>query len=240
MGTPAGGRLDNISGKDKMAKFSKETIGYRKVIGSPRVLQDAEFERCEFEGGALVQYDDPTCGLIVRNVVLRRCRGGGNVEMHGVRFENVMLDGIGNRELQFWSCIFDRVTLRGRIGPIMTVQAHTSLSAETRAAFRDQAVKSYADIEWALDISEAEFSGVDFSYVPGKLVRRNPETQFLIHREAAQSAALDSLPTYVSILVERAAMSPYETTVAPVPTRSKNADRYRAQLQELRDRGIAE
>ena len=223
-----------------MVKFSKETIGYGKVIGSPRVLQDAEFERCEFEGGALVQFDDPTCGLIVRNFILCRCRGGGNVEMHGVRFENIVVDGIGNREIRFRSCIFDRVKLRGRIGPIMTMQALSSLSAETRAAFQDQAVKSYADIEWALDISEAEFSDVDFTYVPGKLVRRNPETQFLVRREAAQAAALDSLPVYVSVLVERAAMSPYETTVAPVPTRSKNADRYRAQLQELRDRGIAE
>lgn len=223
-----------------MAKFSKETIGYRKVFGSPHVLQDAEFERCEFEGGALVQFDDPTCGLVVRNVVLRRCRGGGNVSIHGVRFENVMVDGSGNRALRLESCIFDRVTLRGRIGPIMTMQATSTLAAETRAAFREQAMKSYADIEWALDISEAEFSDVDLSYVPGDLVRRDPETQFLIQREAARSVALDSLPTYVSVLVERACMSPYDSTVAPVPTRSKNADRYRAQLQELRDRGVAE
>jgi hypothetical protein len=40
----------------------------------------------------------------------------------------------------------------------------------------------YADIEWALDISEAVFSDVDLSYVPGDLVRRGPETQFLIRR----------------------------------------------------------
>jgi len=223
-----------------MEKFSKQTIAYRKVIGSPQVIQDAEFEQCKFEGGALAQYDDPTCGLIVRNVILRRCRSGDNVVLHGVRFENVMIDGIGNQQLQFLSCIFDRVTLRGRIGPIMTMEAHYALSAEMRAAFREQAIKSYANIEWTLDISEAEFSQVEFSYVPGHLVRRNPETQFLIRREAAKSAALDSLPTYASVIVERAGMSPYETTIAPVPARSKNADRYRAQLQELRDRGIAE
>lgn len=219
-----------------MATFAKETIGYRKVFGSPQVLEDAEFDRCEFEGGALVQFDDPSCGLVVRNVVLRRCRGGGNVSIYGVRFENVLVDGSGNRSLQLESCIFDRVTLRGRIGPIMTMQATGDLAA----AFREEAVKAYADIEWALDIAEAEFSDVDLSYVPGNLIRRNPETQFLIHREAARSVALRSLPGYVSVVVERARLSPYDTTVAPVPTRSKNAEEYRAQLQDLRDRGIAE
>lgn len=223
-----------------MEKFSKETIGYRKVIGSPQVLQDAEFEQCKFDGGALVQYDDPSCGLVVRNVLLRKCRGG-NVELHGVRFENVTVDGLTNRSgLQLRSCVFDRVTLTGKIGPIMTMEAHTSVSAELRAAFREQATKLYADIEWALDISQAEFSDVDLSYVPGDLVRRNPENQFLIHRDAAAAVALDSLPAYASVLTQRAAQSPYGSTVAPVPTRSKKAEEYRAELQILRDRGIAE
>lgn len=101
-------------------------------------------------------------------------------------------------------------------------------------------MKFFADIERALDISQAEFSDVDFSHIPGNLVRRDPKTQFLVHREAALSAALDSLPSYASIIAERAGLSPYDTTVAPVPTRSKNADRYRGELQVLRDRGTAE
>jgi hypothetical protein len=223
-----------------MERFSKETLVYRKVTGSPKVLQDAEFEQCYFEGGGLAQYDDPSCGLVVKNVILRKCRGG-NVGLHGVRFENVTVDGLTNRSgLQLRSCLFDRVTLRGKIGRIMTMEAHSAIPAEMRAAFREQAVKLYADIEWALDISQAEFSDVDFSYVPGQLVRRDPETQFLVHREAALSVALDSLPSYASVIAERAGLSPYDTTVAPVPTRSKNADRYRAELQVLRDRGIAE
>jgi hypothetical protein len=122
----------------------------------------------------------------------------------------------------------------------MTMEAHTSVAPELRAAFREQAVKLYADIEWALDITEAEFSDVGLNYVPGELVRRNPETQFLIRTEVARSVTLDSLPNYASIVVERAALSPYEATVVPVPTRAKNADKYRTELQILRDRGIAE
>jgi hypothetical protein len=140
-----------------MEKYSKDTAGYRKMIGSPQVLQDAEFEQCQFDGGALVQFDDPSCGLVVKNLLLRKCRGGA-VSLHGVRFENVTIDGITNRSrLQLRSCVFERVTLRGRIGPIMTMAALSSLSAEMRYGqpFREQAVQLYSDIEWALDISEA-------------------------------------------------------------------------------------
>lgn len=223
-----------------MQEFSKQTIGYRKVVGSPRVLADAAFEQCQFEGGSLAQYDDPSYGFVVRNVLLHKCRAGA-VVLHGVRFENVTVDGFTNRGgLRWRSCVFDRVTLRGKIGSIMTMEAHTSVPDEMRAAFREQAVKLYADIEWALDITGAEFSEVDLSFVPGELVRRDPETQFLIRTEAARSAALDSLPAYASVLTERAASSPYDATVVAVPTRSKNADKYRAELRILRDQGIAE
>lgn len=223
-----------------MEKFTKEKIGHRKVVGSPNVLRDAEFDQCQFDGGALVQYDDPTCGLVVEDVVLRKCRAGNTV-LHGVRFENVTVDGLANRSLlQFEACLFDRVTLRGRIGPIMTMPASGTIPAEMQAAFREQAAKFFSEIDWALDISEAEFSDADFSQVPGNLVRRNPETQFLIRREAALSAAPDSLPGFAAIVAERAGNSPYDTTVAAVPTRSKNADRYQDELRILRAQGIAE
>jgi hypothetical protein len=223
-----------------MEKFSKETVGYRKVVGSPKVLRDAEFEQCYFEGGALVQYDDPTCGFVVKSVILRKCRAG-SIVLHGVRFEDVTVAGLTYRTLlHLESCLFERVTLRGPIGPIQTMPANYTLPAQMQAAFREEAVKFYAGIEWALDISHAEFSDADFTYIPGNLVRRDPETQFLVHREAALSAPPSSLPGLAAVVAERAGYSPYDTIVAVAPTRSKDANKYRAELQVLRDRSIAE
>jgi hypothetical protein len=223
-----------------MEKFFKEIIGYRKVIGSPKVLRDAEFEQCYFEGGALAQHDDPTCGFVVKNVILRKCRAG-RIELHGVRFEDVTVEGLTYpRLVHAAACLFERVTLRGPIGPIQTMPANYTLPAQMRAAFLEQAMKFYAGIEWALDISHAEFSSADFNYVPGNLVRRNSESQFLVHRKAALSAPQGSLPGLAAIIAERAGYSPYDTIVAVAPTRSKNAAMYRDELQVLRDRGIAE
>jgi hypothetical protein len=223
-----------------MEKFSKETISYRKVVGSPKVLRDAEFERCYFEGGALAQHDDPTCGFVVKNVTVRKCRVG-SIVLHGVRFQDVTVDGLTYGSLlHVAACLFEKVTLRGRIGPMMTMPANFTLPAQMQTAFLEQAVKFYAGIEWALDISHAEFSDASFYHVPGHLVRRDPETQFLVHREAALSAPRGSLPFEAAIVAERAGKSPYDTIVWPVPTRSKHADAWRAGMQVLRDRGIAE
>ena len=222
-----------------MERFLKETIAYRKVLGSPKVLRDAEFQQCYFEGGVLAQFDDPSCGFVVKNITLRKCRAR-NIELHGIRFEDVTADGFTWRSLALGSCLFERVTLRGPIGAIQTMPADHSLSAQMKAAFREEAAKFYAGIEWALDISDAKFSSADFTYVPGNLVRRDPETQFLVHREAALAAPPESLPGVAAIVAERAGYSPFDTIVAVAPTRSKNASRYLAHLQVLRDRGIAE
>lgn len=182
-----------------MKKYSKETFAYGKLIGSPRVLQNAEFERCYFEGGVLAQVEDPSCGLVVKNVILRKCRVG-NVVLQGIRFEDVAVDGLTwGSLLHLYSCLFERVTLRGSIGPVQTMPTHYSLPAEVKAAFREEAIKFYAGVEWALDISQAEFSAADFTYVPGNLVRRDPETQFLVHREAASSVPPGSLPGIAEI-----------------------------------------
>lgn len=223
-----------------MNHFSKETIPHRKIVGAGVELADAEFERCSFEGGALVQYDDPTCGLEVRNVVLRRCKTG-NAVVHGVRFDEVLVDGLTHRSpLRFESCLLRHVTLRGRIGPIMFMPASRTIPDEMQQRFREHAAEFYADIDWALDITEAQFSDVDLTYLPGHLVRRDPEHQLLVHKEPAAAANRDDLPAIAAIAAERAAKSPYATTVAAVPTRSKNSAQYQEELEALRARGIAE
>lgn len=52
------------------------------------------------------------------------------------------------------------------------------------ARYEAEAARFYADVSLALDISEARFSAVEALYgVPHELVRRNPETQFVMLRE---------------------------------------------------------
>ncbi len=218
---------------------SEDTIEYAKVVGSPRAFADAEFDRCKFEGGVLAQYDDPACNLVVRNVALQKCRVG-RAGFHGVRFEQVTVDHLTHpSSIDFEGCLFDQVILRGPVGQIMTSPPHVSL--HNRTEFEDAAKRFYADLGgWALDISEAAFSDAEFRQVPGHLVKRDPETQFLVDKQAAAIADVDTLPGMAQIAAERVLESPYDSIVAVAPTRSKDFQEIMEELVVLRDRGIAD
>ncbi len=220
---------------------SGDAIEYAKIVGSPRTFADAEFDRCRFEGGSLVQYDDPSCGLVVRNVAFRKCRAG-KASFHGVRFEQITVDGVMHPSMvNFKGCLFDQVALSGPVGKIMTSPAHSSLDEGLRAEFEVAAQRFYANLNgWALDISEAEFSDAELRQVPGNLVRRDPGTQFLVYKHAAAAADLDTLPDMAKLAAERALKSPYDSVVAVAPSRSKGFQEFLDELVVLRERGIAD
>ncbi len=136
--------------------------------------------------------------------------------------------------------MFRHVTLRGRIGPIMTAPVHYALPEETQAAFNAAIVAYYQDVDWALDISAAEFSDADFYMVPGDLVRRDPGTQFLIRRDAVAKSEGVELPIYAEISISRFEETPFDSLVAIAPKRSKNFARYMEDFQYLRQAGLAE
>ncbi|EYT82044.1 hypothetical protein CF54_15635 [Streptomyces sp. Tu 6176] len=212
---------------------------HEKLTGSPRSLGGAELVRCTFRGGSLVQYEDPEFGLSVHDLSLRDCRAGG--VLHGVRFSDVSVHNLtsGDRVSPF-ACVFRHVTLSGRIPRLMTRPAHSSLPAEVQEAFRDGAERFYASVDWALDISAAKFSDAEFSGVPGHLVRRDPKTQFLLHRDRAEAADAEGFSSRARSYLAKARTSPYPTLVVVAPTRSKYFKDMLQDLESLRAAGIAE
>ncbi|GIG67621.1 hypothetical protein [Phytomonospora endophytica] len=219
----------------------KEQFPYAKILGTDRVLGGTELDRCRFEGGVLAQDTDPACGLVVRDLVMRGCRTTGPAEFHGVTFDGVTVDGLSHGgPLVLNACLLRHVTFRGKIGVIGGGPASTAHPEAVRQAFADAAAAFYAQTDWALDITEAELAGASLSQIPGHLVRRDPETQFLVHRARASAVDSRTLPMAAEIAVELAKLSPYETMVAVAPKRSK---RFAAALEELtvlRDLRIAE
>lgn len=175
-----------------------------KMLSSGHTLGAADFDQCVFNGSVLAQWDDPDLGLVVRDVTARRCRAV-RCGMHGVRFEDVLVDGLAVTSLLHLSgCVFKHVTLAGNIGPLMATPPNYSLPPDVRDRFTVGIVAYYAGVDWALDISRAAFSDADFYYVPGHLVRRDEETQFLLHRDRVeQFSQLERLPSYAQIWASR-------------------------------------
>ncbi|AWT43735.1 MULTISPECIES: hypothetical protein [Streptomyces] len=225
-------------------RFEKQKFQNAKAIGSGREIAGHELVRCEFNGCDLAQFDDPGLGLVVRNVTAERTTAKRSF-VDGVRFEDVVVDGLTTPSVMHLNgCVFRRVTLRGRIGPLMTTPPNFSLPAEMQEAFTEGIKAFYADadpeVDWALDISEAEFSEVDLYYVPGHLVRRDPGTQFLLHRDRISGIDLQGLSTFARIAVDRFEATPFDSIVAVAPRRADYFAEALAGYEELRQLGVAD
>ena len=194
-----------------------------------------------FEHCTLAQFDHPL-ETVVRDASLVRCKATGKCFVHGVRFEKVTVHDFAADELvDFAACVFRNVVLEGTIGPFITTRAHPSLGVERRDEIARSMVDYYRDVDWALDISRGEFVDATLPMVPGNLVRRNPETQFLVRREALEAHPLEGLPFIGKAYRRRFATSPFDSLVVVAPTRSDAFSEIHAQLSEkMRELGLAE
>ncbi|MET9801464.1 hypothetical protein [Streptomyces sp. NPDC006368] len=225
-------------------KIEKRKFQNVKLIGSGRELSDHELVRCEFNGCDLAQFDDPSFGLVVRGVKAERISLKRSF-VDGVRFEDVVVEGLATSSLMHLNgCVFRRVVLRGRIGDIMTTPPNFSLPEEMQAALVAGIEAFYADVDaetdWALDISEAEFEDASLYYVPGHLVRRDPETQFLLHRERLAGVDVRALPDFAKIAVRRFESTPFDSIVAVAPRRADFFAEALADFELLRELGVAD
>lgn len=155
------------------------------------------------------------------------------------------LKRLGDAPLFLWGCLFERVTLSGRISALKINQSVTVPEpAERQGAHNAAAVQFYSGSDWALDISEAEFpGGVSFEAIPGDKMRRDPDRQVLVARAAlAQSdwSQVDFDGTAINIEIgwfERHSL--FDSVVLAARCDRKWAKRDLAVLQRLRDAGIA-
>jgi hypothetical protein len=219
-----------------------------------QLFEDLEFRRCTFVGSALSVTKKPKLRSTVRNVRLLDCREMG-CSLHAAIVEEVFVDGLEtSNPFHAWGAVFRHVTLRGRIGGIMLSHAVTPgrpESAEQRA-FDAANAAFYASVDWALDLREAEFTDdADLRGVPGRLVRRNPETQVLITREKALQGRWRQLdlkrtywPTALALFLEDTTLG---STVLVVPKRVPQRhdglwtrETLLDGARRLRDEGIAE
>ncbi len=215
--------------------FSRTKVLNQVGTYSGIVLDGAVFEHC-----TLAQFDHPL-EILVRDASLVHCKATGNCFVHGVRFENVTVHDFAADELvDFAACVFRNVVLEGAIGPFITTRAHPSLGGERRDEISRLMVDYYREVDWAIDISRGEFVDATLPMVPGNLVRRNPETQFLVKREVLEAHPLEELPFIGESYRRRFSTSPFDSLVVVAPTRSDAFSEIHAQLSEMRELGLAE
>jgi len=137
--------------------------------------------------------------------------------------------------LMCMGAVFKHVELKGRIGKIMI---------RDQEGFEGAYLDYYRTVDWALDISKAEFQELDLRSVPAKLVIRDPETQVVVKRYKAEEGLWKQLPLShtwwpVSLqwFVKR---KECDDVVLVAPKRHPRFKELLGGLQLLRREGIAE
>ncbi len=219
----------------------------------PPLLEDVEFRRCTVERCQHpAQQSGPADRPVIRNVRITRCHIEAS-DLPPVVVEDSEVDTIWFRR-GIWGpqrlpgCAFRHVVIRGRItgsvaftpSPAVHLRATTDITADPYVLAN---ARFYETVDWALDISEAEFTSVELgSGIPAALVRRDPSTQAVLHRSTLVDGRWRELAgeTLARIWIEDLLASGFDDRILVAPKRST---RFAAELDLIRklvDLGYAE
>lgn len=228
-----------------MRRFENQEFVQWFDRGSGAVYSDLEFVKCRFESSGLSITRNPKLRATVCNVRLTKCEQRGSA-IDAAILEDVIVEDLKTKGLlQTWGAVFKHVTLRGKIGRIMVSPfvAPSIATPEEQRAFDVANAGYYAAIDWALDISEAEFEECDLRRVPAHLVRRDSETQVVVRRENAIRGdwrKLDLSKTYWASALEGFLSEGDADIVLVAGKRQKSFRDLLDGLKKLRDAGVAE
>lgn len=234
-----------------MKEFRNETFSRLFDRGDRLRIEDMTFRECLFENCALSLTQGISRMSEVRRVEMVGCAVNG-CDTGPMVVSEVSISGLKTNDLLiFWSPYLDRVALSGEIGKIkVNAEGGTATVGNDRQKpFDDYRAKFYAGVEWALDISKARFKEFDIRGVPGRLIRRDPESQVLITRERALQVAtpgwnqqLDPSNKLWPFMIDLFLGDGDEDTVfvAPLGAAKAKRDPLLKGLQELRRIGLAE
>jgi hypothetical protein len=101
----------------------------------------------------------------------------------------------------------------------------------------------YDDVDWALDISEARFTSVEFSSgIPARLIRRDPETQVVLRRSTFLNRPWrDEVPgSLAQIWIDDFLASGFDDTIIVAGKRGRAFAKELELIDKLRKAGLAE
>ena len=229
-------------------KFEKQEYFNRYDPDEILSFSDFEFVKCKFMGGGFGYRHTPDFSrrTSASNIRIVNCEarkfGIGPALLSDIHIENMRSDVV-----IVWGALFRHVTIKGRFDKLMIHGIPSTCSIGSPEMFRywETCDAFYVDVDWAIDIREAEFD--DFCFrtrgVPAHLVRRDRETQVIVSREKAIQAKWRDLGLsgLTQIFFECLIRESSPSTVLVAPKRNKkNYKDVLADIEKLRDAGIAE
>lgn len=205
-------------------------------------VSDLEFTECELVCGGLFTHGLPVNRSSATNVQITNCRGT-LLHGNGAVFDEVVVDGVRTRRgpVLLFASAFRHVVIKGTCNGFLFNRNICHDDGERNEAFILANREFYRNVDWALDISQMKCSGFELrGSVPVELIRRNPDEQFIMSREIAQSGAwkefdpFDAFQFGIGMFLESGA--PTELLVAP--RRSKNFKEHVEYYHRLKTAGL--
>jgi hypothetical protein len=228
-----------------MKLFQNQTFERFYDQDSAALFSGVEFLKCKFVSCAISITLNPKLRSTVRGIKIVKCEALA-CSIKSAIIEDVTIDDFKTPRLfQAWGAVFKYVILKGKIGRVMfsPIVFPGKATKEQQQAFDDANATYYKTVDWAMDISQGEFTECDLRGVPGHLIRRDPETQVLVTRVKALQGEwrnLDLSKTYWGVSLDLFLAGNNEAVVLVAPKRSKKFPDLLAGLKLLRDAGVAE
>jgi hypothetical protein len=234
-----------FAGQELFPEQCRKSTGLPPVRGwKPEVLEDLEFTKCTLLGFSVVTFGSPDERTVIRNVKLRKCKLYGFMGI-GALLEEVHVDGLQNGQTPvfLWGCALRHVTIRGAFGTLLINPGITPTDPRRNELFSQANMRYYESVDWALDITEARASCIEIrGSIPSHLVRRNPEDQFILGRDAANSGEWRNVPGWEEaafhVRVSTFLDSGADSTVVVVGKRSKHYRQDLEFMQRLKAAGL--
>jgi hypothetical protein len=229
--------------------YAEEEFDDFKDRDSAALFSDLEFKRCLFSSCSLSRTDQPSRRSRIHHIRILDCEAAGCFLGPAI-VEETVVDGLKiPKRLIAEGSVFKHVILKGRIDRLLLYEVNPNLvaSPEYRAKVRetfDQAnAEYYKTVDWALDISQAEFLDFNVRGIPSRLIRRDPFTQAVVKYEKAMNGEwkkLDLSGTWWPVALEMLAKSNWEDAILIAPKRHRQFSQALKGIYVLRDAGIAE
>ena len=155
--------------------------------GCAYVWEDYRLENCEFHNCRFSTTKDITKRSIARNIELINC-SAIDCDIDPAVLEDIYVKDLKVHEIFIlWDPLFKHVTLEGKIGTLKINNQITCVDwdPEIQRDFDLAKEAYYKDLDWALNISKAEFTDeFDMRGIPARLVHIDPDTQGIVTRES--------------------------------------------------------
>jgi hypothetical protein len=209
------------------------------------LFQNILFENCEFKNCQLSQTENPENRSTIRNIEIEDCSAMNNCSPGCAIFENIEIDNLQvDDQLKFLGAVFKHVFISGNVGSFyISNDIGSSASDAIRKSFSTANAKYYESVDWALDISRANFTEVEIWGIPSNLIIYDYKSQRLITKENVKKINWEKLSmkgNKFRLFLDKMLKEGYDDIVLIAPRLSNDFEDLLHDLDALTDAGYTE